>query len=281
MKMKIIFIRIVQKSPLDSRGMSHPVANSPLPMLHELHFPKAAVRVLAACAASNLPARDLPFRDEWAGRVFERLAGDASDFSANELRSAALRTHAIDRLAQDYLARTPGALGVGVWSLLSTRAHRLHDARWIDVDSPQVARLRRFVLPDRPGWLQLATCACRSHWVDAVCGTGNRKLLMVLDESVLPMPGEVVMRLLDDISRRVPAGSELIMAFDQQAPLRPAQRGRTSPVLELSVAETNGGVSTVRYPRLRFVDGSSTGCREKTLETGGAAGPGLAHLRVV
>jgi O-methyltransferase involved in polyketide biosynthesis len=258
--------------------MSHPMPHSPLPSLQELHFPKAAVRVLAACAASNEPARELPFRDEWAGRVFARLAGDASDFSASELRSAALRTHAIDRLAQDYLARTPGALGVGVWSLLSTRAHRLHEARWIDVDSPQVARLRRFVLPDRPGWLQLATCACRSHWVDAVCGTGNRKLLIVVDESVLPTPGEVVMRLLDDISRRVAAGSELIMAFDEQAPLRRAQPGRASSVLELSVAEASGGISTVRYPRLRFVDGNSTGSAQKTLD---GAAPGLAHVRLV
>jgi hypothetical protein len=53
--------------------------------------------------------------------------------------------------------------------------------------------------------------------------------------------------------------------------------------LELRVAEADGGASTVRYPRLRFVDTSAAAAFSGMLGAPGARErtPALAHFRVI
>lgn len=269
---------------LDSRANQEAIIET-----SELALPRAAARVLAACASSKQLCVELSFRDRLSERIFDCLGGDYRHFSASELRCTAYRTLVVDQLARHFFERAPGALGVGVWPLLGTRGHRLDGARWVDVDSPAVARLRRHLLPERAGWMQLAGCLCNSAWVDAVCGKRNRQMLLVLDESVLPLEGQALIQFLDDVSRRVVAGSELVIAFDARALLRPASSSQLSPALELVLPHSRGGESIARYPRLRFVRKGTYPERLKTSLAGvnavshayGNGTPALAHLRVI
>jgi len=241
--------------------------------LHQIGVPRAAACVLAACAGAADLCPDLPLRDALAGVAFERLGGDLGQFSQTELRSAARRAFQIDELARGFFERTPGGLGVGIWPTLGTRAHRLPNVPWVDFDAPRMADLRRFMLPPRRGWLQLGACACRPHWIDLVCGNPRRRALFVLDESVLPILGDALMRCLDNISRAAPRGSELIVAFDQHVPLRPCAPPRAGSALEVVIRGERGGELLARYPRLRFV--ASDG-HERSV-----GAPALAHLRVI
>ena len=257
--------------------------------LRQIGVPRAAARVLAACAGASELCPELPLRDGLARPAFERLGGNIGHFDESELRCAAFRTFVIDRLARDFFTRTSGALGVAVWPILGTRGHRLHDVPWVDIDSPEVAELRRFVLPERPGRLQLGMCLCRPAWLDLLCGKARRQLLLVLDESVLPVAADSFMRFLDDVSRTVASGSELIVAFDAHTPLRPAFPLRRGSPLEVVVRRPEGE-EIARYPRLRFVDGdayagdlgqSVAGVNAVATLHAGLGAPAIAHLRVV
>jgi hypothetical protein len=257
--------------------------------LHQVGVPRSAACVLAACAGAAELCPDLPLGDALSRVAFERLGGSLGQFDETELRCAAFRAFAIDGLARDFFARTPGALGVGIWPILGARAHRLDHVPWIDVDTPEMAELRRFVLPPRRGWLQLGKCLCHEAWIDLVCRNQRRKALFVLDESVLPIAADSLTRCLDDISRGAPTGSELIVAFDVGVPLRPCTPLRPASALEV-VVKTEQGEDLARYPRLRFVDPDEyrgdfgnylCGVNAVATLRGGVGAPALAHLRVI
>lgn len=264
-------------------------SESPARLSH-LTLPRSASRVLAACASCSSLCCELPLRDPVAERAFEYLGGRRDHFSPSELRCAAFRTHVIDQLALDYFQRTPQGLGVGVWPLLGTRAHRLDGRPWVDVDPPSMAKLRTHLFPERPRWLQLGSCLCNSAWIDAVHGRSGRKLLFVLDESVLPLGGNAMMLLLDGLSGRAAVGSEVLLAFDAHAPLRPSLPLRRGATLELVLRDAAGQESIVRYPRLRFFDeerypeelGTSfAGVNAVARLHHGIDAPALAHLKVI
>lgn len=247
----------------------------------QLALPRSAARVLAASANSQELCRELGLCDFLARRLFARLGGELSAFEPRELRATAFRTRVVDQLVRERLADVPHALGVGVWPLLGTRGHRLSSLRWVDVDAPRVADLRRYLLPQRPGLLQLSSCLCNTAWLDAVAGAGSRKLLLVLDESVLPLTAETMMGFLDGVSERASAGTELVVSHDLLAPLRRS----ASAAIELVLPQPG---SVARYPRLRLVDADEYPSELRTRVAGVNAiaelhpgAPGLAHLRVV
>lgn len=262
----------------------------PTTRLQQLALPRAAGRVLAACASSVRLCPDLPLRDSLAERVFEYLGGSLGHFTDRELRCAAFRTHVVDELVRDYFRRRAGGVGVGIWPLLGTRAHRLECHRWVDVDAPSVAKLRCHLFPERQRWLQLASCLCNSAWVDAIQGKSGREALFVLDEATLPLCGNTMMSLLDGLAHRAAAGSEVLLAFDSRAPLRPSMPLRKGAALELVLRGADGRDSLVRYPRLRFVDDdlypqdlghSIAGINAVARLRHGIDAPALAHLKLV
>ena len=224
------------------------------PRLSQLALPRAAVRCLAATAQSGELCPELGLDDAQAYDLFIELGGARSMFTSGELRCAAFRTLVVDQIATAFFERRPDAVGVGIWPLLGTRGHRL-GARWIDVDAPAVAELRARFLPSRPGWTQQASCLCSAAWIDSACAGPESGHLFVMDEAVLPLHGEVMMRVLDAISRRASAGSEAIVAYDAYAPLRPVRSHphQQRPALELSLRDAEGQELLVRYPRLRVI----------------------------
>lgn len=249
------------------------------PGVSQLAVPRAAVRQLAACAKSAELAPELLLHDEHASRLFRELGGAFENFGTGELRCSAFRTSVVDQLAGSFFSRHPGGLGVSLWPVLGTRAHRMCSHRWLELDAPAVAALRERYLPARPGWTQLASCLCGAGKVAAGLD-GAEPCLFVLDESVLPLCVEVLQRVLDSICAHARPGSELIIAFDERAPL---QASRTGGALELPLGDAG---ELARYPRLRFVDralyesdlqSSLCGVNAVSRLQSGRA-PGLGHL---
>lgn len=99
-----------------------------------------------------------------------------------------------------------------------------------------------------------------------------------------------MMLLLDALSRRARAGSELLIAFDAQTPLRPSLPLRRGAALELVLRDGAGQDGIVRYPRLRFVADdlypkdlatSVAGVNAVARLHHGIGTPALAHLKLV
>ena len=126
--------------------------------------------------------------------------------------------------------------------------------------------------------------------MNGLAGGPNRQRLFVMDESVLPLTAEVMMRVLDNISRGGSAGSELIVAFDAHAPLRQVQPFQRKSALELVLSSATGAEELVRYPRLRVVDPDSYAEPLRTSVDGinavarlqrGIGAPAFMHLQLV
>lgn len=267
---------------------THP--SSSLSSLSQLALPRSAVRALAACATSAELCPELGLQDSAAQGLFAELGGHRGAFSNGELRCTAFRTQVVDQLTANFFERNPNALGVSLWPLLGTRSHRFVSQRWVDVDAPPVADLRRRFLPSRPGWLQQAACLCNAAWVDGLGGGASRQRLFVMDESVLPLNTEVMMRVLDAISRGGSVGSELVVAFDAHAPLRQVQPFQRKSALELVLSSATSAEELARYPRLRLVDPDSYGEPLRTSVEGinavarlqrGIGAPAFMHLELV
>jgi hypothetical protein len=255
----------------------------------QLCLPRLAVRALAACATSDDLCPELGLRDATAAGLFHELGGDHSIFTAGELRCAAFRTSVVDQLTLDFFAREPHATGIGIWPLLGTRGHRLSLSRWIDVDAAPIAELRQRFLPRSVGWQQRAACLCSAACVD-VGRPASGRALYVMDESVLPLDAAVVARVLDGISRRAAPGSEVVLAFDARAPLRPALPLRRGSALELLFQDPAETAEIARYPRLRFVNPEAYGEGLRNSLEGvnavarlqhGLGAPAFAHLLVI
>jgi hypothetical protein len=222
-----------------------PSGRSPL-RESQLCLPRAAVRLLAACAKSEELCPELALGDALAASFFADLGGSAESFGVGELRCAAFRAWVVDQLARGFFERQPGRTGVSIWPMLGTRVHRLRAYSWLELDAPPLAALRERYLPARDRWTQLASCLCGAGQAAHSVGPPGPRLF-VMDEAVLPLQAEAMTRLLDSLSAHAACGSELIFAYDSCTPLRASHRG----ALELEL-----GTELVRYPRLRFVDDS-------------------------
>jgi hypothetical protein len=272
----------VTLDPLDRRPATDPG-------LSQLCLPRSAVRTLAACASSDALCPELGLHDGTARGLFEELGGDSSIFTKGELRCAAFRASVVDQLARNFFHRRPEATGVGVWPLLGTRGHRLAASRWVDIDAPAIAELRRRFLPRSAGWQQRSACLCSAACVE-LGQVAKRRAIYVMDESVLPLNADVMMRVLDAISQRALAGSEVVLAFDARAPLRPTSPCHGRSALELLLQNPAESAEVASYPRLRFVDSelyddglraSLEGVNAVASLQHGLGAPAFAHLAVI
>lgn len=258
------------------------ISLAPEAQANQLVLPRSAVRGLAACAASDRLCPELELRDEWAASLFNQLGGSFDRFGNGELRCAAFRTSVVDELACGFFERNPNGVGVSLWPMLGTRAHRLSAHRWLELDAPPLAALRERYLPAQSSWKQLASCLCGAGKV-AVSEGGAGPRLFVIDEALLPLCRDIMSRVLDSIAAYAKPGSELLVTFDGSAPLAATRSGS----LELGALEPEDDL--MRYPSLRFVDTSLYSEELSTAVAGfkavaqlqGPGAPSLAHLRVL
>ncbi|MFG1703276.1 class I SAM-dependent methyltransferase [Nonomuraea sp. M3C6] len=81
------------------------------------------------------------------------------------------RAKKLDEIAQRFLARHPGAVGLDLGAGLDSRALRIAPpptADWYDIDFPEVIAARRELLPDRATPHGIAADVTDPAWVDAL-----------------------------------------------------------------------------------------------------------------
>ncbi len=168
------------------------------------------------------------------------------------------RARMIDDRVRAFLATHPGTTVAHLGCGLDSRSSRLDlssTARWLDIDLPEVAELRRSLYPPRDGVEILAASATEQDWWDAVAGASP--LLVVAEGLVMYLPAAEVDALLDR-AERWPGGGAMVL--DGVAPwvvrasgLHPAMR-RADAAFR-SAFDIDAVLR--RHPRLRAVDSSS------------------------
>lgn len=188
--------------------------------------PRAALALLQAAASEE----EVLGEDEAAGRLLDEVGG-CIDTAPALLRATARRLAVVDLLCRRFLARTPGGLVVSVGSLLGTRAQRVGRGRWLDVDPPAVAALRRDTLGRRPGYRQLgASLTEPASWLRSL-GRRGRPLLVILEEPLLALPDPALDALLDGLAAHLPEGTEVVAPTDRRWALGTLEQHGNRPVL--------------------------------------------------
>lgn len=247
------------------------------------------VVTLASCALARSRFPELGFADPVAEDVLARVAVETDRFDEARLRASALRTMLVDELVRHFFARHPGGLGVALFSGLSTRFARIDDGalRWVEIDVPAVAGLKRRVLdPCERHVLAACNAVECAGWLRLLEQVDDVPTLLVAQGGLLREHPCMRDAFFARAVRHLPPGVEIVLDHDVRAPLRPASFGRAAASLEVS----DGAGAWTRYPRLRFVPPSEYGTRLAwDLEglngvsrlAGGRGLPSVVHVRVV
>lgn len=246
------------------------------------------VVTLASCALARRRFPELGFADPAAEDVLAKVAFDVAGLDEPRLRAAAIRTMVVDELVRHFFARHPGGLAVALFAGLSTRFARVDDGalRWVEVDVPPMAALKRRVLDPSDRHLLAACNAVEcAGWLRILEQVDDVPTLLVAEGGLLREHPCMRDAFFTRAVRDLPAGVELVLDHDVRAPLRPASFGRAAASLEAS----DGAGAWTRYPRLRFVSPAEYGARLAwDLEglngvsrlDGGRGLPSVVHLRV-
>ncbi len=203
----------------------------PTQLLSSLAEDALHLATLAACAHARTRFVDLDFTDPAAefalaqlraGAEGEAIEGDRAMEDGRQQRGLVLLSRTVDAMARGFFARHSSGVGVSVAAGLCTRYARLPEARWVDVDTPAIARVKAPCLPARPGYVQLGRRLLDPAWVDALEGPGERSLLLLLDTAPLHLSPFELDALLVMLSARLPEGSEIVLGFGDRHLLRPS-----------------------------------------------------------
>ncbi len=123
---------------------------------------------LAARALARRLFPDRGFADPAAEAIAGRLAYDLTPFEADRemLRGLVERSLVLDRLLRDFLTQHPDAHVLSLGSGLSTQFERVDNGRlrWVDVDLPEVAELRRTLFPPHPRRRLVSASVTEAGW---------------------------------------------------------------------------------------------------------------------
>src|SRR5918995_569188 len=108
-----------------------------------------------------------------AGEIVRTLPYDYDRLrvDTNLVLNVALRAKKLDRVASDFLARHPDAVGLDLGAGMDTRAVRLappSTVDWYDVDLPAVAAARERLIPDRPNAHAVGADVREPDWLEAI-----------------------------------------------------------------------------------------------------------------
>ncbi|MER7399306.1 hypothetical protein ABT381_27790 [Streptomyces sp. NPDC000151] len=130
-----------------------------------------------------------------------------------------------DEAVRRYLRDRPQATVVALGEGLDPGFWRVDNGqlRWLTVEEPATAALRRMLLPDGPRWRTLTGRLTGPHWPAAVA----RPALGVLVLAFGPPPGAEALRELRALCARRLPGSTLLLEAPLRRRYRPsAHRGR-------------------------------------------------------
>lgn len=127
--------------------------------------------------------------DRRAREVAERIDADWKALRLPEAsaRAALVRAREIDRYVESFLAKGGKAVVVSIGSGLDTRIERLptRPDAWFDLELPEVAALRRALIPDAQPATTLAGSFLEPGWLGAVRPRTEGARVLLIAEGVL------------------------------------------------------------------------------------------------
>ena len=260
---------------------------------HTLYLPT----VVRAQAAMLCPWLDP--QDHQAQAVLERIGAGVPQHlpDAATVVNILWRTRKIREIGQDFFERFAHVQGINLGAGLTDYFQWLDNGqnRWLDVDLPEVVRLRRQYMPERvsrheiraadlsvPGWWNRLGLQKHNH---------HNPLLLIAEGLLMYLRPTEVKAFFEEIGTHAPEGSELLCDF-----ISPLGIGQPSPVgypggdgARFLWGAHNGQEIASLHPRLELLDQHSVG---EAWGWGGSwmemlcspmtGGPmyGLAHLKV-
>lgn len=244
---------------------------------------------LAGCAIARRAFPDLGFSDPSAEQIVAELDLDPRCFDKRRLRSSMVRTMVVDTLVREFFERNPTGLAVALFPGLCTRFSRVDNGalRWLELESAEVSAFKSelFRTPERHVIAQCCSIAC-GGWMKLLADADDMPVLLVAQGGVRRAPPELRDRFLMNAAVHLPKGTELVIEYDANAPIRssPTHGERAS----LSALEASGEWAI--YPRIRYVPTADHSLRLEHDLAGmnavstlfrGRGAPSVAHLRFV
>ncbi|WNI25174.1 class I SAM-dependent methyltransferase [Streptomyces sp. ITFR-16] len=167
-----------------------------------------------ACEASrSYPVLDDPMAAELLSDLdypFEERFGRPSPFHS---QAQALRSRCFDLAVQEYLRDRPEATVVALGDGLETGFWRIDNGRlnWLSVELPEVATLRRTLLPPSDRLRTLSGSATGLSWLDEIEDPEGRGVVVTTQGLLMYLRPAEVRRILAACAERLPGG---IMVLD-------------------------------------------------------------------
>lgn len=274
-----------------------PSKNPPLPQLqgvaHTLLLPMA-VRAQAGMLCPWLDPQDHQAQ-AMARRLGQAMPQHPVDGAT--VVNILWRTQKIRELAQDFFARFAHVQGINLGAGLADYFQWLDNGtnRWMDVDLPEVIRLRQQLMPETMARHETRTDDLRmAGWWNRLGlqkHNHHNPLLLIAEGLLMYMQPTEVKAFLEEIGTHAPEGSELLCDF-----ISPLGIGQASPAnhwpddaVNFSWGAHNGQEIASLHPRLELLDQHSVaeawgwgGSWLEALCAPLTGGPmyGLAHLKV-
>lgn len=194
-------------------------------------------------------------RDPYAIRILQGLAYDFDRFAAGwkSQLGIAVRTCILDREVARYLDRRPNGIVVILGCGLDARSRRLDNgiARFVNLDLPDVSRLRSTFFPDTARHDEVASSVLDLTWLDRI--PAGAPPLFVAEGLFMYLPEAELKRLISALAERFPGGEILIEALSR----RMAARTDRHDVVSKTSAKFVWGIDDGRdmeawHPGIRF-----------------------------
>jgi methyltransferase (TIGR00027 family) len=116
----------------------------------------------------------------------------------------AIRARKYDSIANEYISKKPSCTVVELGCGFSTRYWRINrgKCRYVELDLPEVAALKREVLGDKLEYGLVGRSVLDPSWMDEVASSGNRDFLFLAEGLFMYLPKEGVVSLFGELSRR-------------------------------------------------------------------------------
>ncbi|WP_052954899.1 class I SAM-dependent methyltransferase [Microvirga vignae] len=219
--------------------------------------------LLIPFAARALARRLFPsrgFADPAAEAIAARLACDLTPFEADRemLRGLVERSLVLDQLLRDFLKHHPDAQVLSLGSGLSTQFERLDNGRlrWVDVDLPEVAELRRTLFPPHPRRHLVIASVTEVGWTSRL-GSLQGPTFVVAEGLLMYLERAQVLQLARDLAE-VQRGGPAEFAYDYYCAQMVGQAWLNASLCRLG-AEFKWGLAgseelSLGEPRWRVID---------------------------
>ncbi|MFK3647439.1 class I SAM-dependent methyltransferase [Lysobacter enzymogenes] len=215
---------------------------------------------LYAKAMDNRSAHPV-LHDRLADDLARRLDYDFERFGLSplDIRSLALRSLAIDKWTRAALQSRQDTLVLHLACGLDSRVYRVDpalDVDWLDIDFPEVIRLRRELLPQRLGkYRTLAANVMEPDWIGKL---DRDRPVLVIAEGLFPyLDQERVRELLLRLIEHFPQGGQLLCDVYNRLALRLLRHARMIRVTDARIGDwdVRGAAALEQWhPRLQLVD---------------------------